>query len=45
MVKKFEFIEKTLYLIRKLLEEHLPKEGTLDEFVEKRNKLLQKFIK
>lgn len=45
MEKRFEFIERTLFLIRKLLEEHLPKEGTLDEFVEKRNKLLQKFLK
>ena len=45
MIRKFEFIEKTLFLIRKLLESHLPKEATLDEMIEKRNKLLQKFIK
>ena len=45
MVKKYEFIERTLYLIRKLLEEYLPKEAILDEMVEKRRKLLQKFIK
>lgn len=45
-MKKFEFIEKTLFLLRKLLEQNLPKESeTLDEFIEKRNKLLQKFIK
>jgi hypothetical protein len=45
MIFRYEFIEQTLYLIRKLLEEHLPKEDTLEEMVEKRNKLLQKFIK
>jgi phage regulator Rha-like protein len=45
MMKRYDFIEKTLYLIRKLLEEYLPKEATLDEMIEKRNKLLQKFIK
>jgi len=45
MMKRYDFIEKTLYLIRKLLEEHLPKEATLEEMVEKRDKLLQKFIK
>jgi len=44
MVKRYEFIEKTLYLIRKLLEENLPKEDTLDKMLEKRNKLLQKFL-
>jgi len=45
MIKRFEFIERTLYLIRKLLEEHLPEEAIFDEMVNKRDKLLQKFIK
>jgi len=45
MEKKFEFIERTLYLIRKLLEQHLPKEEDLDTMIEKRNALLQKFLK
>lgn len=45
MEKKFEFVERTLYLIRKLLEDNLAKEATLDEMIEKRNRLLQKFIK
>lgn len=45
MEKRYEFLERTIYLIRKLLEENLPQEGTLEEMVIKRNKLLQKFIK
>jgi len=45
MIKRYEFTDKTIHLIRKLLEEHLPKEGTLDEMVQKRNQLLEKFIK
>jgi len=45
MVKKHDFIERTLFLIRKLLEENLPKETTLDEMKDKTNELLKKFIK
>jgi hypothetical protein len=45
MIKSYDFIDRTIYLIRKLLEENLPREATLDEMIEKRDKLLQKFIK
>jgi hypothetical protein len=45
MEKRYNFIERTLYLIRKLLEENLPEEETLDEMIRKRDRLLQKFIK
>jgi len=45
MEKRYEFIERTLYLIRQLLENFLPEEGTLDEMVEKRDRLLHKFMK
>jgi len=45
MEKRYDFIERTLFLIRKLLEANLPKDATLDEMIEKRNKLLHKFIK
>jgi len=31
MVKKYEFIDRILYLIRKELEEKLPEEASLDE--------------
>jgi hypothetical protein len=44
MEKRFEFVDRTLHLIRELLENHLPKEGTLDEMVIKRDKLLLKFM-
>jgi hypothetical protein len=42
---RYDFVERTLFLIRELLEEKLPREATPDEMVEKRNKLLQKFLK
>jgi len=45
MEKRYDFVERTIYLIRELLEEYLPTEGTLDEMVLKRNQLLRKFIK
>jgi hypothetical protein len=45
MMKRYDFVDRTIVLIRELLEEHLPKEATLDEMIEKRNKLLQKFMK
>jgi hypothetical protein len=44
MIKRYEFIIKTLCLIGKILEK-LPEEGTLDEMVLKRNELLKKFVK
>jgi len=44
MERRYEFVERTLYLIRKLFEEQLPKEGTLDEMIKRRNQLLKKFI-
>jgi len=44
MIEKRDFVERTIYLIRKLLEDHLPQEDTLAEMIDKRNKLLQKFI-
>lgn len=45
MIHRYEFIDKTLYLIRKLLEQNLPKEATLEEMIEKRDILLKKFMK
>lgn len=44
MVKKHEFIDKTVHLVRIALEK-LPKEGTLDEMVDKRKELLDKILK
>lgn len=45
MIKRHEFVERTIYLIREILEKYLPKEATLDEMINKRDKLLQKFLK
>jgi hypothetical protein len=35
MIKKHEFIDRTLYLIRKKLEENLPDEVSLNEMIER----------
>ena len=35
MVKKYEFIDRILYLIRKRLEKNLPDETSLSEMIEK----------
>jgi len=45
MVKKYEFIERTLFIIRKRLEENLPDFVTLEEMTDKRNKILKNLIK
>ena len=45
MIKKSKFIDRTLFLLRKIMEENLPDEATLDEMIEKLNKLLRNFIK
>lgn len=44
MIKRYEFIERTLYLIRKELEENLPDEDTLDEMVTKTKKIVTKIL-
>jgi len=44
MIKKKKFIERTLYLIKKELEENLPDEDTLDEMVTKTKKLVTKIL-
>ena len=44
MVKRYEFVDRTIFLIRQLLENKLPKEDTLDEMYMKRDKILKQFI-
>lgn len=44
MIKRYEFVDRTLHLLRMELENHLPNEGTLDEMVQKRDKLLNQFM-
>lgn len=41
MMKKYEFIERTIYLIREKLEKGLMNEATLDEMVEKSKDLIK----
>jgi len=45
MERKYEFIDRTLFLIREVLEQHLPKEDTLDSMCEKRDILIKKVLK
>jgi len=45
MVKRYEFIEKTLYLIRQELEEKLPDESILDEMIDKAKKIIKNIYK
>jgi len=45
MIKKHDFVDRTVYLIRTELEKHLPKEGTLDEMIDLRDKLIKKILK
>lgn len=44
MVKKYDFIDRVLFLIRKKLEEDLPKEATLDEMIQKYEKLIKEIL-
>ena len=41
MIKRFEFIERTLYLIREKLSKKLPDEATLEEMIEKAKELIK----
>jgi len=43
MIKKYQIIEKIVYLIRKGLEEILPEQATLDEMYSYLEKILKKF--
>jgi hypothetical protein len=44
-MKRYEFIERTLFLIRSKLEENLPDEADLDEMIEKSTKLIDELYK
>jgi len=45
MIKKYEFIERTLYLIREKLEKRLSDETTLEEMIEKTKQLIKEIFK
>jgi len=43
--KRYEYIEKILYLIRKKLGENLPVEATLEEMANKSRELIKEILK
>jgi len=43
VIKKYQFIDRTVYLVRKWLEEILPEQATLDEMYSYLEKILKKF--
>jgi hypothetical protein len=45
MIKKFDFIDKIIYLIRKELEQNLPSEDTLEEMYNCLEKILNKIVR
>lgn len=45
MVKRYEFIERIVYLIREQLEDKLPIEDTLDEMATKAKILIEEILK
>jgi len=45
MIKRYDFIERTIYLIREKLENNLPEEDTLEEMIIKAKELIQEIYK
>jgi hypothetical protein len=45
MSKRYEFVEKTICLIRERLEKNLPDNISIDKMILKRDKILNKFMK
>jgi hypothetical protein len=45
MVKRYEYIERILFLIRKKLEENLPEETTLEEMINKTREKIKEILK
>jgi hypothetical protein len=44
-MKRYEFVEKIVYLVREKLENNLPNEGSQNEMIIKAKKLLEKILK
>jgi hypothetical protein len=44
MIKKYEFVDRLIYLIRDALEKNLPQEATLDEMHEEAKELIKKIF-
>jgi hypothetical protein len=45
MIKKYDFIEKTIYIIKKKLEKNLPQEAILEEMIDKTKELIKEIFK
>jgi hypothetical protein len=45
MIRRYEFVEKTICLIRERLEKSLPDDASIDKMILKRDKILYKFMK
>jgi len=45
MEKRYDFIERSLYLLRKEMENNLPLEGTLEEMLEELKKIINQLFK
>ena len=45
MIKRYDFLERTIYLIREKLENNLPEEDTLEEMIRKAKELIQEIYK
>jgi hypothetical protein len=44
MIKKYDFIDKTIHLIREKLEDSFPTEDTLEVMLEKTKELLKEIV-
>jgi hypothetical protein len=45
MIKKYDFIDRIIYLIKKDLEKSLPEEDTLEEMYNRLEKILNKIVR
>ena len=45
MIKRYEFIERVIYLLRKELEENLPEESSLEDMYNYLEKILKKIVR
>lgn len=45
MMRRYEFVDRCVALIREELEKNLPEEATLDEMIDKASKLIKKVVK
>lgn len=44
MMKRYEFIERVIYLLREKMEHQLPDEATMDELIEKTKDIFKNIL-